>query len=50
MPLTLLEASKQSASGGDSFRAGVMQTFAEQSAILRVLPFESISGSAISYT
>lgn len=50
MPLTLLEASKQVAGGGDSFRAGVMQTFAEQSAILRVLPFETISGSAISYT
>jgi len=47
MALTLLEASKLET--GDVYKQGVMAKFAETSEILRVLPFESISGNALKY-
>ena len=47
MALTLLEASKLET--GNVFKQGVIEKFAETSEILRVLPFTSISGNALSY-
>lgn len=47
MPLTLVEASKLN--DGDIKRAGVIQMFAENSDLLRVMPFEDIPGGSLSY-
>lgn len=47
MALTLLEAAKLET--GDVFKQGVIEKFAESSEILRVLPFEGISGNALKY-
>lgn len=44
MPLTLIEAAK---SAGNALKAGVINTFAQTSDILRVLPFENINSGAI---
>jgi hypothetical protein len=49
MGITLLEAAKQVLAGGEIFRAGVIETFAAQSDLLRVLPFNSIAGNAYRY-
>lgn len=46
MALTLNEAAKLSP---DPVASGVIQTFADRSDILRVLPFEDIAGGAITY-
>lgn len=47
MALTLMEASK--INSGDVHRAGVIEMFAANSDILRVLPFEDIPGGSYSY-
>lgn len=47
MALTLLEAAKLHT--GDDLRATVIEIYAEASDILRVLPFEEISGNALKY-
>lgn len=47
MALTLLEASKLNS--GDVKRSAVIQMFAENSDILRALPFEDIPGGSLSY-
>ena len=47
MPLTLVEAAKRET--GNVVRSGVIETFARESNILRVLPFEDISGNALKY-
>jgi len=47
MALTLLEAAKLNS--GDVYKAGVLTKFAETSDILRVLPFEGISGNSLKY-
>lgn len=47
MAITLLEASKLNA--GDVKRSAVIQMFAENSDLLRVLPFEDIPGGSLSY-
>lgn len=47
MALTLLEAAKLNS--GDVYKMGVLMKFAETSDILRVLPFESISGNSLKY-
>lgn len=47
MALTLLEAAKLNS--GDVYKAGVLMKYAETSEILRILPFESISGNSLRY-
>ncbi len=47
MALTLLEAAKLET--GDVYKAGVYTKFAETSDVLRVLPFEGISGNSLKY-
>lgn len=47
MALTLLEASKLN--DGDMKRAAIIQMFAENSDVLRILPFENIPGGSLSY-
>ncbi len=47
MALTLLEAAKRHT--GDVLRSVVVQIYAQQSDILRVLPFENIPGNALKY-
>ena len=47
MALTLLEAAKLNT--GDVYKAGVLMKFAETSDILRILPFEGISGNSLRY-
>ena len=47
MALTLLEASKLS--DGDVHRQGIIEQFAANSDILRVLPFEDVPGGSLSY-
>lgn len=47
MPLTLVEAAKLETR--DLFRAGVVEKFARESDILRVLPFQDIAGNALRY-
>jgi len=47
MPLTLVEAAKRET--GNVVRQGVIETFARESNVLRVLPFENISGNALRY-
>jgi len=46
MAMTLVEASK---SYSDPLRAGIVQLYAENSDILRTLPFDDIQGNALSY-
>lgn len=47
MALTLIEAAKQVE--GDVVRQGVIETFARESDIMRVLPFEDVPGGALAY-
>lgn len=47
MALTLIEAAKMSS--GDVVRAAVIEMFAQESDILRVLPFDDIPGNALKY-
>jgi len=47
--ITLIEAAKRVLAGGEVFRAGVIQTFAEKSDLLRVLPFIDIPGGSYRY-
>lgn len=47
MALTILEASK--INDGNTFRAGVIEKYAESSDILLALPFNSIEGNSLSY-
>ncbi len=47
MPLTLVEAAKRET--GNVVRQGVIETFARESNILRVLPFDDIAGNALRY-
>jgi len=49
MSLTLVEAAKLMANGGQTVRAGVISMFAQSSDILRVLPFMEIAGNAYQY-
>ncbi len=49
MGITLLEAAKLVLAGGETYRAGVIQTFAEKSDLLRVLPFTDIPGGSYRY-
>src|SRR5262245_10789171 len=50
MPMTLLEASKLSATNGEFYRAGIIQTYAETSDLLRVMPFQTIPNGAYTYS
>lgn len=45
--MTLVESSK--INSGDVVRSAIIQMFAEESDILRVLPFDNISGNALKY-
>lgn len=47
MALTILEAAK--INPGDVFRNAIIEMYAEESEVLRVLPFETIQGNAISF-
>jgi hypothetical protein len=47
MALTLLEANKQD--DGDMHRAAIIEMFAANSDVLRVLPFEDVPGGSISF-
>jgi hypothetical protein len=47
MALTLVEAAKQNS--GDVIRNAIIEMYARNSDILRVLPFESIAGNALKY-
>jgi hypothetical protein len=47
MPMTLVEAAKLETR--NPLRSGVIETFARESEILRVLPFQDIQGNALSY-
>ena len=47
MALTLVEAAKLQT--GDVYKSAVIEMFARQSDILRVLPFEDIAGNALKY-
>lgn len=49
MALTLIEAAKSALNRGETERAGVIMTYARESDILRVLPFEDIPGNALRY-
>lgn len=46
MAMTLVEAAKSSP---DPLRSGIIETYAQNSDVLRTLPFNSISGSAMRY-
>lgn len=46
MAMTLIEAAKSSP---DPLRSGIIETYAQNSDVLRTLPFNSISGSAMRY-
>lgn len=48
MALTLVEAAKRMS--GDVIRSAIVETFARENDILRVLPFENISGGALKFT
>lgn len=50
MALTLVEAAKRAANQGVMERAAVIETYARNSDILRVLPFADIVGNALKYT
>lgn len=47
MALTLIEAAKIAMQNGEAIRSGVIEMFAENSELLRVMPFETISGAAL---
>jgi hypothetical protein len=47
MALTIVEASKLNS--GDVARTAIVEMYARNSDILRVLPFEGISGNALKY-
>ena len=47
MALTLLEAAKRHS--GDVLRAAIVSIYAQESDILRVLPFDDIAGNALKY-
>lgn len=47
MALTLIEAAKAAANGGEAVRSAIIEMFAENSELLRVMPFETISGAAL---
>lgn len=47
MAMTMVEAAKLETR--DLLRSGIIETFARESDILRVLPFENINGNALSY-
>lgn len=49
MALTLVEAAKLMANGGETVRAGVIAMFARSSDLLMRLPFKSIQGNAYAY-
>lgn len=49
MALTLIEAAKLAADGGETYRAGVIELYAGSSDILANLPFQDIQGNALSY-
>lgn len=48
--LTLNEAAKLAADGGDTKKAGVISLYAEKSDILAAMRFEGIAGNALTYT
>lgn len=47
MGLTLLEAAKLES--GDAYKSGIVEMYAGSSAILQILPFETIQGNALKY-
>ncbi len=47
--LTLLEAAKLAANNGETKRAGVIAMFADQSAVLRAMQFNTIAGNSYAY-
>lgn len=49
MALTLIEAAKRAATGGEVIRSAVIEMFAKGSDLLRVLPFDDIAGNALRY-
>lgn len=49
MALTLIEAMKLAADGGETVRAGVIAMFARSSDLLMALPFKDIAGNAYAY-
>ena len=49
MALTLVEAAKLMANGGQTERAGVIAMFARASDLLQALPFKDITGNAYAY-
>jgi hypothetical protein len=48
--ISLLEAAKLAADGGDTKKAGVISLYAQQSDILAAMKFEGISGNAVTFT
>jgi hypothetical protein len=49
MAMTLIEAAKQAANGGAQLRASIINLYAQNSDILRTLPFDDIQGNALQY-
>jgi len=47
MGLTLIEAAKLET--GDAYKSGIIESYAGSSAVLRILPFETIAGNALKY-
>lgn len=50
MAITLPEFARIAANGGETKKAGVLMTFAEQSPLLRAIPIPSITGNAYKWT
>lgn len=49
MAMTLIEAAKQAANGGAVLRSSIIELYAQNSEILRTLPFINIQGNAYKY-
>lgn len=49
MSMTLIEAAKQAANQGAAIRSAIIELYAQNSEILRALPFDDIQGNALRY-
>ena len=49
MAMTLIEAAKLALNGGAALRSSIIELYAQNSEVLRVLPFDDIQGNALQY-
>lgn len=49
MAMTLIEAAKMAMNGGAAMRSAIIELYAQNSDILRTLPFDDIEGNALQY-